>query len=366
MAMVNHEGRLVANLSQVTKVFKTENEYTVFKNQIETVGGNLNAFVLIRAWERPYVLEAEGKQVVLAEAEPTGTTVPDFVVGADYTKDDIVSDGQRILRAKEDISEATADDLVNKFDVIAEEYAVARPATDGYLPQAGDIMSDIGPNGETRFYLIRKILPNALSEENTLAGQTDEYVIDLQKPHVPEIPDFQANYSYSLHEAVTYNGLLYRAKAAFVSGDTFNAANFELISRVTHAIEDFVPNHHYVERELILHDNGVYAAREDFTSGATFDPDDWLEIGQEDHIFFYDATQGYPERCIVINGKDVYVTLKEVPVGTPLTDKTSFLLLSYVPQEMTQAEFDALEAKPVMTIITDSIYDMPIDYDETP
>lgn len=114
---------------------------------------------------------------------------------------------------------------------------------------------------------------------------------------------------------------------------------------------------------MILHDNGVYAAREDFTSGATFNPDDWLEIGQEDHIFFYDAEQGYPERCIVINGNDVYVTLKEVPAGTALSDKTSFLLLSYVPQEMTQAEYDALEAKPVMTIITDSIYDIVLTDD---
>lgn len=360
MAMVNHEGRLVANLSQVTKVFKTENEYNVFKNQIETMGGNLNAFVLIRAWERPYVLEAEGKQVVLAEAAPTGTSVPEFVVGNDYTKYDVVSDGDRILRAIQDIEEATAADLETKFEVIAEEFAVARPAADGYLPKAGDIMTDIGPDGETRFYLVRKTLANPLSDTNTLAGQTNEYVIDLQKPHVPEIPDFQANYAYSKHEALTYNGLLYRAKAAFVSGTAFDASNFELISRVTHAIEDFVPNHHYVERELILHDNGVYAAREDFTSGATFNPDDWLEIGQEDHIFFYDAEQGYPERCIVINGKDVYVTLKEVPAGTALSDTTSFLLLSYVPQEMTQAEYDALEAKPVMTIITDSVYDVDL------
>lgn len=132
---------------------------------------------------------------------------------------------------------------------------------------------------------------------------------------------------------------------------------------MTHAIEDFVPNHHYVERELILHDNAVYAARADFTSGATFNKEDWLEIGQEDHIFFYDVAQGYPERCIVINGNDVYVTLKEVPAGTELGDKTSFLLLSYVPQEMTQAEFDALDAKPAMTIITDSIYDIQLSDD---
>lgn len=179
MAMVNHEGRLVANLSQVTKVFKTENEYIVFKNQVETMGGNLNAFVLIRAWERPYVLEAEGKQVVLAEAEPTGTSIPDFVAGNPYTKYDVVSDGDRVYRCLMDIDEATEDDLKNKFEVIAEEYAVARPAVDGYLPKAGDIMTDIGPNGETRFYLVRKILNNPLSETNTLAGQTDEFVVDL-------------------------------------------------------------------------------------------------------------------------------------------------------------------------------------------
>lgn len=366
MAMVNQEGRLVANLSQVTKVFKTENEYLTFKNQVETMGGYLGAFVIIRAWERPYILEAEGKQVVLAEAAATGTSIPEFVIGKKYTMYDVVSDGQRILRATEDIELSAANDINTKFEVIAEEYAVARPAINGYLPKAGDIMTDIGPSGEIRFYLVRKTLNDSLSDTNTLATQTDEFVIDLQKPHVPEIPDFQANYAYSLHEAVTYNGLLYRAKSAFVSGDTFNAANFELISRVTHAIEDFVPNHHYVERELILHDNGVYAAREDFTSGATFDPADWLEIGQEDHIFFYDATEGYPERCIVINGNDVYITLKEVPAGTPLSDKTAYLLLSYVPQEMTWAEFQALETKPVMTIITDSIYDINAEYDEVP
>lgn len=363
MAMVNHEGRLVANLSQVTKVFKTEAEYTAFVNNVTVSGASLNAFVIFKCWERPYVMEAEGKQVVLADANPTGTAIPNFELGKKYTKNDVVTDGNYIFRALRDIDEATQADLANNFDVIAAEYAAARPALAGVLPQAGELYSMVGPNGETRFYFIKKTLNDPLSDTNRLDTQTDEFVVDLQKPHVPEIPDFQASYSYAKHEAITYNGLLYRAKNAFVSGAEFSAADFELISRVTHAIEDFVPNHHYVERELILHDNAVYAARADFTSGATFDKEDWLEIGQEDHIFFYDVAQGYPERCIVINGNDVYVTLKEVPAGTDLGDKASFLLLSYVPQEMTQAEFDALDAKPAMTIITDSIYDIKLSDD---
>lgn len=159
---------------------------------------------------------------------------------------------------------------------------------------------------------------------------------------------------------MTYEGLLYRAKESFVSGETFAPDSFELISRVIHALEDFVPNHHYMERELISHDNMLYAAKAEFISGDVFDENDWIEIGQADHVFFYDATQGYPERAIIINGKDTYVTLKETPAGTSLTNEEYYRLLTYTPPEMTTAEYAALEVKPPMVMITDSIYDMPI------
>lgn len=364
MAMVNQEGRLVANLSQVTKVFKTEAEYTAFTNNLTARGGNIDAFVIFKCWERPYTITAEGRTIVLADDTKTNVNLPVFAVGTKYAAGDIVTDSAKefIYRATEDIAAAVEGDLAARFEVVSAKYALPRKAENGYIPKKGDIMVAQGAvAGHYNFYLVCEDFTAALSDENRMDNQLPEVVIDLQKPHIPEIPDFQANHPYAKHEAITYEGLLYRAREAFVSGAAFSASDFELISRVTHAIEEFVPNYHYVERELILQDNGVYAAREEFTSGATFDPADWIEIGQEDHIFFYDAAEGYPERCIVINGNDVYVTLKQVPAGTSLSDKEYFLLLSYVPQEMTQAEYDALETKPVMTIITDSVYDVVLE-----
>lgn len=360
MAIVNAKGQIMANLSQTIKVFTTKQDYDLFVNRLPNAEA-LDAFAVFKCWERPYVLVAEGKTIVLAEEQKTIAAIPNLTVGQKYAKDDVVTNGtgDKILRAKEDmVFQGDAD--MDKFETIADEYAFARPAENGYLPKAGDLMSEVGPDGTLKFYLVKKTLNNVLSDTNTLSGQTEEFVIDLQRPHVPEIPNFIPNHNYHEYEAMTYGGLLYRAKKAFQSGDSFNAADFELISRVTHALEDFTPGYHYAERELIFHDNQLYAARKEFTAGATFDVADWYEIGQSDHIFFYDATQGYPERVIVINGQDCYVTLKEVPVGTELTNGEFFLLLSFVPQEMTQAQFDALPVKPAMTMITDSIYDMAI------
>lgn len=359
MALVNSKGQLMANFSQVIKVFSTKSAYEAFINNLPSTDA-MDAFAIFKCWERPYVLVAEGKTVVLAE-EQSNTQLREITVGEKYAVNDLVAspNGKGIMVCHT-ATEALPDSFVvgDFFKEIAQEYAEAEKVFDGMDPAVGTLVYDVDGDGGAHFYLIRKRLTNPLSESNTLAMQGDEFVIDLQKPHTPEIPDFTAGHAYNKHEAMTYEGMLYRAKEAFVSGDTFDATKFELISRVIHALEDFIPNHHYALRELIFHDNQLYAAKAEFTSGAAFDPADWYEIGQSEHIFFYDATQGYPERVIVINGKDVYVTLKETPAGTSLTDATCYLLLSYVPQEMTQAEYDAMAVKPIMAVIIDSIYDM--------
>lgn len=360
MAIVNKNGQVMANLSQTIKVFTTKQDFDIFVNRLPSVEA-LDAFCVFKCWERPFLMLAEGKTVALAEAQKN-FGIGTFTVGESYEVGDIVTNeaGDRILRCLMAIEEAAIGDDLTKFEVIADEYAFARPAVNGYLPVAGDIMSEVGADGALRFYLIKKTLDNPISDTNTLAGQTGEFVVDLQGEHVPAIPDFVPGHKYEKDEVAAYEGMLYRAKEAFNAGDTFDADKFELISSVTHAIEDFEANTHYAKHELVLHNNQLYAAREDFTSGAEFNEDDWIAIGQVDHIFEYDATEGYPARSIVVDGNDVYMVLKSAPAGTPLTNAEYFRLLSFTPKSMTQAEWDAMETKPVMALITDSIYDMTI------
>lgn len=359
MALVNSKGKLMANFSQVVKVFTTKSSYDTFVNNLADLS-MLDAFCIFQCWERPYILIAEGKTIVLAE-EQTNTQLKDIAVGETYNINDMVANpnGKGILwchTAVENLPENFV--LEDYFKEIAQEYAEGEKVYDGMDPLPGALVYDVDADGGPHFYLIRKRLPNPLTNTNTLQMQSAEFVVDLQKPHTPEIPDFAKNHAYAKHEAMTYEGMLYRAREAFVSSETFDTTKFELISRVIHALEDFVPNHHYAYRELVSHDNQLWAAKAEFDSGAEFDENDWIEIGQSDHIFFYSETEGYPERSIVISGADAYVTLKETPAGTALTDEQYYRLLTYVPQEMTQAEFDALTVKPIMAVITDSIYDM--------
>lgn len=255
MAVVNNKGQVMANLSHVIKVFKTEKDFITFQNQLAAAKANINAFAIFKCWEKPYTLLVDGVEAIINE-----------------------------------------DQVYN---------------------------------------------------------------------HTPEIPDFQPDHNYILHEAITHNGLLYRAKVAFLSGANFAEGDWELISRVIHAIEDFVPNHHYAKNELILHGGVVYIAKSEFTSGAVFAEADWQKITDEEHVFFYDILQNYAAKNLVVDheAKKLYVAIQDVPAGTALTDEEYYICLTpdaFAIPAMTQAEYDALEVKPTMAQITDSVYDIKI------
>jgi len=113
-----------------------------------------------------------------------------------------------------------------------------------------------------------------------------------------KFPDFTPNYNYSYREIIWHNNILYSAKKTFISNDTFNSDDFDVIADMrrtvydqnsngvvdkaeyaqiadealeTHLMQTWKPNTDYTIGQNIVYDYKTYTVTNNFTSNNTFD-----------------------------------------------------------------------------------------------
>jgi len=233
-------------------------------------------------------------------------TVPDFAPDTDYIANQPIyydnGDWVGIWRAKTDFTSGAAFNPAD-WEIIASlgeerviEYDLT-PQIDGTRTQF--VLSPaINPDADHAVYYnglrLREIANYTISQVGL------NLVLTLLEPLFPEVgdtlvfvagsdtalpadlgllPNFESNHQYLQYAPIVVNGIIYRAKAEFVSGASFDESYWEAVSASPdNGIGNFIPNHDYTQYSAIYQDEKIYRAKVDFTSGNVFDENDWEEV----------------------------------------------------------------------------------------
>lgn len=340
MALINKAGLTVANLSQPFKVFATEADYTAWIATLPNAAADVVKFAVIKRWKTPMVLQVNSEEYAIEN----DYKAIDFSATKAYAKDDIVVVDGKIYRAKAAVTPGALD--LTQWEVLSFEPTIVRDYVIGEAYVAAELIYHDGDLWRARAAMASAADPfNAAEWENVAS---DNHIV----------PNFVPSAVYAQYEAIANNGQLYRAKVSFTAGAAFVHADWELISQSPTLLMDFAASTGYLANEMCYYDGQIWRAKADFTSTLAFDEDDWDNVSATPEVYFFDAVTDYPIAAIVVNGTDTFITLKDVPAGTAITDATAFRQISFMVQTMTVAEWEALTVKPQAAFISDSAYDM--------
>lgn len=188
------------------------------------------------------------------------TTVPDFAPNTTYEKDQVVLAGNRLYRAKYDFTSGTGFDG-NDWDAV-QALGVTGFTSNTYYPRG----SVIYVNGKM-YYANNDFTSSATFNPNDWTAVSDT-ILDT----------FTAGTHYQKGKMVYYNGDMYYAKYEFDSDSTFNRDDWILITGST--VPGFENYTFYLAGQIIYHNGLLYRANNEFTSGGSFDPADWTEISE--------------------------------------------------------------------------------------
>lgn len=172
------------------------------------------------------------------------------------------------------------------------------------------------------------------------------------------LPNFQPDFYYAKDTQIAYYGLNWRAKENFVSAQTWNSADWEMIEPTVReyesdefypagtliyrdgevfkatddvysttesdfivseweriaditGIREFKPNWSYKEGDIIYQNGIIYVAKDDFTSNDAFDIDNWdLVVSNAGMIQDFIPNQYYPEKAPIRYDNKLYRALE--------------------------------------------------------
>jgi hypothetical protein len=176
--------------------------------------------------------------------------------------------------------------------------------------------------------------------------------------------DFTPNYAYSYRDVILRNGILYVAKGNFISTDTFNIVNWDIVcdmkrsvydinndgiidhaeladlatlSNESKSIQNWKPNTFYASGECFVYNNCVYNVNTDFTSDIIFDSTNLTLISTGNHNLLV-GLQGGDN----VNSKYFHMTENQNTIVGKFKDTTGNLEYSgKVLGDMLKSVYDA-------------------------
>lgn len=219
MALMNKDGKVVANISQPFRTFATSAAYTAWVASLPAPA-DVEKFAVIKSWGLQPVLQVNGTEYTF---ETFRGFLKDFEPTTAYLKYELIQYGGQIYRAINNFTSAAAFsptdwDLISGYTAIILNFEPATPYS--------------------KYEVVYHNNDIYRAKASFLSGASfNSADWEVVSKSLTTIPDFTPSKLYAQFEAIFKDGVVYRAKAEFTAGPTINIADWEPISSAPEVFE---------------------------------------------------------------------------------------------------------------------------------